>query len=243
MIKLIPEQKKQMIMAIKSISFDLDDTLWPLMPTILEAEKNSRNWIEKNYPGAMASLTREVSMLLRDELMKEDPTIINRLSELRQKIFLKAGLRSGYSREESTDLARKAFDIFFEGRNKVLFYDGVIETLELLKNKYSLGVITNGNADLEIIGIKDYFDYILTPLELNVHKPDPKMFEAALEMTNLLPQEICHIGDHAINDVQASLDCGFRAVWFKENEEDPDLEIEVPKFSDWRKLPELLEKI
>ena len=69
------------------------------------------------------------------------------------------------------------------------------------------------------------------------------MFEAALEMTNLLPQEICHIGDHAINDVQASLDCGFRAVWFKENEEDPDLEIEVPKFSDWRKLPELLEKI
>ena len=134
MIKLIPEQKKRTTMVIKSISFDLDDTLWPLMPTILEAEKNSRNWIEKNYPGAMASLTREVSMLLRDELMKEDPTIINRLSELRQKIFLKAGLRSGYSREESTDLARKAFDIFFEGRNKVLFYDGVIETLELLKN-------------------------------------------------------------------------------------------------------------
>ena len=90
-------------MVIKSISFDLDDTFWPLMPTILEAEKNSRNWIEKNYPGAMASLTREVSMLLRDELMQEDPTIINRLSELRQKIFLKAGLRSGYSREESTD--------------------------------------------------------------------------------------------------------------------------------------------
>lgn len=242
-MKLIPEQKKRMTMVIKSISFDLDDTFWPLMPTILEAEKNSRNWIEKNYPGAMASLTREVSMLLRDELMKEDPTIINRLSELRQKIFLKAGLRSGYSREESTDLARKAFDIFFEGRNKVLFYDGVIETLELLKNNYSLGVITNGNADLEMIGIKDYFDYILTPLELNVHKPDRKMFEAAIEMTNLLPQEICHIGDHAINDVQASLDCGFRAVWFKENEGDPDLEIEVPKFSDWRKLPELLEKI
>ena len=33
-------------MTIKSISFDLDDTFWPLMPTIIEAEKNSREWIQ-----------------------------------------------------------------------------------------------------------------------------------------------------------------------------------------------------
>ena len=34
--------------SIKVITFDLDDTFWPLMPTIMEAEKNSRNWIKDN---------------------------------------------------------------------------------------------------------------------------------------------------------------------------------------------------
>ena len=41
MTKLTQGQKKELMMAIKSVSFDLDDTLWPLMPTILEAEKLS----------------------------------------------------------------------------------------------------------------------------------------------------------------------------------------------------------
>lgn len=230
-------------MTIKSISFDLDDTFWPLMPTILEAEKKSRDWIEKNYPGALNSLTREVSMEIRDKLLREDSTIMNRISELRFKIFLEAGIRSGYSENESTSMAKEAFQIFFVGRNKVNFYDGVIETLDLLKEKYSLGVITNGNADLEMIGIAHYFDYIFSPVELNAHKPDPKMFEAVLKETGLKAEEICHIGDHPVNDVKASYDFGCKPVWFKEKEGDLGLDIEVPYFSDWRELPKLLEEI
>ena len=230
-------------MTIKSISFDLDDTLWPLMPTIIEAEKNSRDWIQKNYPGALNCLSREISMEIRDKLIREDPSIVNRLSEMRKKIFLEAGIRSGYSNEESKIMSDEAFRIFFEGRNKVNFYEGVIETLDLLKDKYSLGVITNGNADLDIIGISDYFDYILTPVELNTHKPDHAMFEAALKSTGLQAHEICHIGDHPINDVQASYEFGNRAVWFKEDDKELGLDIEVPFFTEWRDLPNLLENI
>ena len=103
-------------MTIKSISFDLDDTLWPLMPTIIEAEKNSRDWIQKNYPGALNCLSREISMEIRDNLIREDPSIVNRLSEMRKKIFLEAGIRSGYSNEESKIMADEAFRIFFEWR-------------------------------------------------------------------------------------------------------------------------------
>ena len=230
-------------MAIKSISFDLDDTFWPLMPTILEAERNSRDWIQQNYPGAISSLSREVSMEIRDKLIREDATIMNRISELRLKIFVEAGILSGYSKKESMSMAEGAFKIFFEGRNKVIFYDGVIETLDQLNEKYSLGVITNGNADLEMIGISHYFDYIFSPVELNAHKPDPKMFEAVLKETGLKAEEICHIGDHPLNDVKASYDFGCVAVWFNEKEGDLDLDIEVPSFSDWRELPKLIEEI
>ena len=64
-------------------------------------------------------------------------------------------------------------------------------TVDLLKKTYSLGVITNGNADLEMIGIEEYFDYILSPVELNAHKPDPKMFLAVLEET--IKRDISHL--------------------------------------------------
>ena len=179
MTKLTHEQKKELRMTIKSISFDLDDTFWPLMPTIMEAEKNSRNWIKDNYPGVLNSLTKEASIEIRDKLLRTDPSLINRLSELRLKIFYDASIRSGYNKDESQSMAEGAFKIFFEGRNNVTFYDHVISTLDILKDDYSLGVITNGNADLDMIGISDYFDYILSPAELNTHKPNPEMFEAA----------------------------------------------------------------
>ena len=230
-------------MTIKSISFDLDDTFWPLMPTIIEAEKKSREWIKEKFPSVLVSLTKEVSIEIRDKLLKEDPTIINRLSELRLKIFYDASIRSGYSEEESEQMSKGAFQIFFEGRNKVTFYDHVIETLDILKENYSLGVITNGNADLHMIGIAGYFDYILSPAELNTHKPNPEIFEAALRATGLRADEICHIGDHAINDVKASHEFGCKAVWFNEHQEEFELDIQVPSFTNWKDLPELLKNI
>ena len=69
------------------------------------------------------------------------------------------------------------------------------------------------------------------------------MFEAVLKATGLKAEEICHIGDHPINDVKASHNFGCKAVWFKEKDSDLELDIEVPFFSDWRKLPKLLEEI
>ena len=94
----------------------------------------------------------------------------------KRQIFYDASIRSGYNNDESQNMAKGAFKIFFEGRNNVTFYDHVISTLDILKDDYSLGVITNGNADLDMIGISDYFDYILSPAELNSHKPNPEIF-------------------------------------------------------------------
>ena len=244
MIALTLEQEKELRMTIKSVSFDLDDTFWPLMPTIMDAERNARTWIQENYEAALTSLDRKNSLEIRDQLLRSDSTIVNRLSELRQKIFYEAGIRSGYSAHDSKIMSDSAFEIFFKGRNKVTFYDGVIEILELLKKDYSLGVVTNGNADLKMIGIDHYFDYILSPVELNAHKPDPAMFDAVLDITGLDRSEICHIGDHPVNDVKASYDFGLKAIWFNENEEEfPIKDIKVPEFSDWKKLPEMLKAI
>ena len=231
-------------MTIKSISFDLDDTLWPLMPNIMEAEKTTNEWIKDNFPGTAALLGKQDVIEIRDKLIKEDPNLMNQISDLRKLMFYELNIRAGYGKEESENMAEEAFEIYFKSRNAVTFYEGVIETLELLKSDYSLGVVTNGNADLQVIGIDNLFDYIFSAADLNAHKPDPVMFEAVINRTGLRAEEICHIGDHPINDVKASLDFGMTPNWFNYQKASFPLEgIEVAEFSDWNSLPDLIKQL
>ena len=72
-------------------------------------------------------------------------------------IVSELALSEGYSASESREIASKSFEIFFEARNEVVLFEGVKESLENLKSNYSLGVITNGNADLKKIGNVRYF--------------------------------------------------------------------------------------
>ena len=58
-------------MTIKSISFDLDDTLWPLMPSIMEAEKTTNKWIKENFPGTAALFGKQDVIEIRDKLISE----------------------------------------------------------------------------------------------------------------------------------------------------------------------------
>ena len=244
MINLTRGLRKERAMTIKSISFDLDDTLWPLMPNIMEAEKTTNEWIKENFPGTAALLGKQDVIEIRDKLIKEDPNLMNQISDLRKLMFYELNIRAGYGKEESENMAEEAFEIYFKGRNAVTFYEGVIETLELLKNDYSLGVVTNGNADLQVIGIDNLFDYIFSAADLNAHKPDPVMFEAVIDSTGLRAEEICHIGDHPINDVKASLDFGMTPIWFNYEKASFPLEgIEVAEFSDWNSLPDLIKQL
>ncbi len=230
-------------MTIKSISFDLDDTFWPVMPTILKAEEITNQWIKKNYPGTAKLLGSKDVIEVRDLLIKKNPNLLNQISDLRKGMFFELSLRAGYSNDESTKMANQSFEIFYKARNNVVFYDDVIRTLNELQKEYSLGVITNGNADLKIIGIDHLFDFCFSAADLNAHKPDPIVFEAVINATGLNPEEICHVGDHPINDVKGSHDCGMRPVWFNEKRTEWPLPgLSIPEFSEWKNFKILLEK-
>lgn len=234
MTKPTREQKRVQKMSIKYISFDLDDTFWDVMPTIYKAEDLTSSWIKENYPGADKIIQSTNMMDLRNKLLKEDPSLLVRISDLRTKMFYEIGLLAGYNKEESDMLSKNAFNIFIEARNNVKLFEGVEETLESLNQNYSLGVITNGNADLKKIGIDHLFSHIFSSANSGAHKPDPKAFEILIEASGLKPEEICHVGDHPLNDVKGSLDCGMQPIWFKNKDAEwPYKEIVVPQFEKW----------
>ena len=116
-------------MNIKAITFDLDDTLWPLMPVILKAEKDTNKWLIENYPG--------IENLLKSDEVKEirENKLVYQLSKLRELTLVELAIRSGYTKKESESLAKESFKIFYAGRNDVTLYEGVEKALESLKQK------------------------------------------------------------------------------------------------------------
>ena len=147
-------------MTIKYISFDLDDTFWDVMPTIYKAEELTTAWIKENYPGTAKLMASENMTEVRKRIVQEDPSLQFQISKLRKKIFYDSSILAGYNEEEARDMSENAFNVFIEGRNNVTLFEGVMDTLESLQKKYSLGVITNGNADLKQIGMDHLFEHL-----------------------------------------------------------------------------------
>lgn len=104
--------------------------------------------------------------------------------------------------------------------NNYLF-DGAIEILEYLKNKYRLHIITNGFADVQHrkitnSNIGDYFQTITNSEMAGVKKPNPVIFEYALNSANSKKENSIMIGDCLDADVHGALTAGLDAIFFNE---------------------------
>lgn len=109
-------------------------------------------------------------------------------------------------------------------------YDGAIEILEYLKPKYSLHIITNGFHNVQEGKIKNanlhhYFETITNSDLAGCKKPDPAIFEYALNAANAQKCDSIMIGDCIEADVKGALDCGIDAIYFNQHrlEAHPDV--------------------
>lgn len=97
--------------------------------------------------------------------------------------------------------------------------DGALEALEYLKkHNIKLGLITNGsihsqNSKIDQVQLRPYFDVILVSDEVQLLKPDTRIFELVLNKLCVSPNSSWYVGDHPINDVQGALDAGLNAIW------------------------------
>ena len=131
---------------IKLITFDLDDTLWDNGPTITNAELQTRKWIEERV-GEVEWGNFEDFIELRNVLIKSDSSIAWDISKLRKEIF-KIKINHLVPPSEANILANDAFNFFINKRHEVQLFDGVAKALFALSRKYTLAVLTNGNANI-----------------------------------------------------------------------------------------------
>jgi FMN hydrolase / 5-amino-6-(5-phospho-D-ribitylamino)uracil phosphatase len=195
---------------IRAISLDLDDTLWPIWPTIERAEKVLHDWLVENAPMTAALFSSPSALRdIRDYMATNKPELKHDLSAVRRESIRLALYRAG----ENPLLAEKAFEVFFAERQRVELFDDARPALEFLAARYPLVSISNGNADLDRVGIAQYFRAAISAREFGVGKPDPRIFHAAAGAVDLTPEDMLHVGDDATLDALGAMNAGMQAVW------------------------------
>ncbi len=195
---------------VKAISLDLDDTLWPVWPAIERAEKALEKWLSQHAPMAAALFANPKARHdLREQVSRSRPALRYNLSAIRREAIRLALYRSG----EDPLLAEPAFEVFFDERNRVTLFEDVLPGLEFLSARFPLVALSNGNADIQRIGLGQFFQASISAQQFGVGKPDPKIFHAAAESVGFVPADVLHVGDDCALDVLGALDCGMQTVW------------------------------
>ena len=115
------------------------------------------------------------------------------------------------------DAAAVVVKLFMLPDEPDLFHD-VVPVLQELATRYQLIALSNGNADLDVIGIRGYFDRVYGARELGFAKPDGDFFVAAAARCELELGELLHVGDHPQNDIVAAREAGMHVVWLNRDD-------------------------
>ncbi len=192
-------------MTIKAIFFDFDDTLGDRISYSTDCYRA----ILTEYSGIEDPLLLESAVqdcVLWDEFGNISKNHVTEMLKKEYGITLPIGNFPEYW-------------VNHQWRYAVPFEDSA-ETLQKLGERYQLGVITNGPAEIQRLklkqsGLEQYFppENIIVSGDFGISKPDPRLFLIACERLNVLPEEAVHVGDLYSRDVTGALRAGMQAVW------------------------------
>ena len=201
---------------VRAITLDLDDTLWPVWPTIERAEKAMRSWLSHRAPvTARLSGDAQIQRRLRDAAVADHPAIAHHLGNLRREALRRLLVESA----EDPALAEPAYRVFFDARQQVDLYPDALAALQALSARFPIIALSNGNADVHRVGIGAHFRASVSAKEFGVGKPDPRIFHAAADAAGVAPHEVLHIGDDAHLDGVGALNAGMQLAWLNRSEQ------------------------
>tara|TARA_B110000902_G_scaffold34642_1_gene36831 strand:+ start:268 stop:960 length:693 start_codon:yes stop_codon:yes gene_type:complete len=207
--------------SVTDIFFDLDHTLW-------DFEKNSglafnEIFIELNFPFSLDIFLKLYNpinhaqwKLYRENKITQDDLRFNRLNKTFEKLnyYASVDLIENISEKYITYLS--TFPHLFEG---------AIELLEGLKNRFRLHIITNGFDEVQQFkiknsGIESFFEFVFTAEKVGFKKPHPEIFIESFKTVNTTAEASIMIGDSFEADILGALNQGMQAIHFNSHNEE-----------------------
>ena len=133
---------------IKLITFDLDDTLWDVRPALQKAEAAQWQWLQRRYPALALSASDPTLNERRRDLIAQQPDLMHNISRFRQTFVTNLLIDAGIAVKEAKEASDAAFAAFMAHRNDVGLFAEAAPVLKVLSEKYVIGALTNGNADV-----------------------------------------------------------------------------------------------
>jgi FMN hydrolase / 5-amino-6-(5-phospho-D-ribitylamino)uracil phosphatase len=195
--------------SLQVLSFDLDDTLWPVGPVIEGAERELYAWLQQNHPAVAQGHSIESMRALRAAVAVQYPAQSHDLTFLRREALAQQFGAAGHD----VALADHALEVFLTARNRVDLYPDVRPALERLKASYRLFALSNGNADLHRCGLAQLFDGHVTARSAGAAKPDARIFIRLLGEAGVRAGDVLHVGDDPHADVAGAMRAGLQAIW------------------------------
>lgn len=204
---------------ITDVFFDLDHTLW-------DFDRNSALTFKKIFTD------HRVLVPFQEFIKIYEPINLNYWKLYREEQIDKSSLRYGRLKDSFDLLNFKVEDelihILSEDYIKYLttfnhLFDGALEILNYLNAHYKLHIITNGFEEAQSRKIKnsniDHFFKTVTNSEMaGVKKPNPIIFNHALDLAQTLPERSIMIGDSLEADILGAMNVGFDVILFNHHQ-------------------------
>jgi putative hydrolase of the HAD superfamily len=222
---------------IRAISLDLDDTLWPVWPTIERAELALQAWLKVHAPqAALLNQDSQLRQAIRAGVQQDFRDRPHDLGAMRQESIRRLLAQAGHD----PALAGLAYEVFHEHRQRVELFDDALACLQCLQRHFPLLALSNGTADVHRVGLGEYFEAAVSAPALGVAKPDPKIFHHAARLLNLEPEQVLHIGDDAHLDAWGARHAGMACIWvnrqgkvWAHEGEAPPMVSDLQSLTDW----------
>ncbi len=204
----------------KHLFFDLDHTLW-------DFDKNSALTFEKilelnnlkidldTFLEVYVPINLKYWKLYREEKIDKKSLKFARLNDAFKAIDVEVSARIIHKLSNDYITHLSTFNHLFPG---------TIELLEHLQSNYTLHIITNGfkevqHGKLNQSKIDHFFQTVTNSEMVGVKKPNPKIFNHALQMAKATKEESLMIGDNLEADVMGALNFGMEAICFNYHKE------------------------
>jgi len=202
---------KNNLSKIKVISFDADGTLWDFLKVMTHSLNHVLLEIEKLDPIAKSKLSVEKMISIRNYVAENLIGKVTNLEEIRYEAFRETLKVAGRPNDE---LAKHLNEVYLKHRfEDIELFDDVLPTLNALKEKYSLIILSNGNSYPKKCGLDNIFTQVIFSQDYGISKPDSRIFEIAMEKARCNNDQIIHIGDDLISDIMGAQRVGITSVW------------------------------
>ena len=222
-------------MTISAISFDGDMTLWDFRKVMRHALKKALAELRRLVPTQRAAdLTVDDMIAIRNRVEEDEQGRTWNHEELRLLAFERTLESLGCP---DRDLAGHLNALYLKHRfEDIELYPDVIPALDRLAPHFKLGLLSNGNSYPERCGLEGRFGFVVFSQDVQVRKPDRRIFEIAAREAGCSLDELLHVGDSFENDVLGAHGAGAKTVWLNregmESKAEVGADVEITSLAD-----------